>query len=267
MITGAAPSRDLPQNRAANDNGYGSVSRLTSHATRYTSQVSRLTFHVSSTPVSRTQVLCELRSLGEQHARRKKGKKGAERAARYELARAVAGLQLCLGRQLSFDERATALNAWYEKSKVFTMMEYDEQLALFMKELKTVKKPIGGDVAFRRMVQAVAKLPANELPVISAFKGAPEIWRRVAALHRELARQAKGGVYPLSSRDTASALGWEHQSAHALNDVLVELRVIEKAENGAAGKRKGVATKWCYLLPLYPIEVGAMADDDDNLPF
>jgi hypothetical protein len=215
-------------------------------------------------------LLSELRSLGEAYACRKSGRRGkssGERSARFELARAVRGLELCLGRKLSFDERVTALKAWYEKSKAVTKMEYDKQLALFMKELTSVKKPKGGDVEFRRMVQTVAKLPASELPAIDAFEGeAPETWRRVAALHREKARQAKGSVYELSSRDTGDALGWDHQAAHALNDVLEEAGVIKKAENGAAGKRKGVATKWRYLLPLDG-DVGASQNEEEDCPF
>ena len=155
----------------------------------------------------------------------------------------------------------------------------DKHLAHFLREIDKVKKPIGGNVEFRRMVQRVEKLTADELPVISAFEGeAPESWRRIAALHREKARQAKGGVYELSCRDAANALeGWDFRDAFVLNDALVMAGVIAKAENGAAtaGKQKGVATKWRYLLPLEGNEDvsrnGAVrapdADDDDNIPF
>jgi hypothetical protein len=265
MITGTTLNRDLPQN-GATGHGNGSVLKASSPQVSR-NQVSRLTFHVSSTPVSRTQVLSELRSLGEESALHKKGKKGAERRSRYELARAVRGLELRLGRRLSFDERVTALNAWYEKSKAFTKMDYDRQLALFMKELKTVKKPIGGDVAFLRMVQTVAELPVSELPWIEPFPdGGPESFRRAAALHREKAKQAKGGVYELSCRDLANAVRWDHREAHALNEALAEAGVIAKAENGAAGKRKGVATKWRYLLPLNG-DVGASQNEEDDCPF
>ena len=179
-------------------------------------------------------------------------KKGAERRARFELARAVHGLEQCLGRELSFDEQVTAFNAWYEKGRAFMKVKYDKQLALFLRERSSVKKPKGGDIAFRRMIKTVVDLPANELPVISAFMGdAPETWRRIAALHREKARQAKGGVYELSCRDTANALeGWDHREAHALNDALAKACVIERVENGVPGKRKGVAARWRYLLPL-----------------
>jgi hypothetical protein len=170
--------------------------------------------------------------------------------------------------------------------------KHDKHLAHFLREIDKVKKPIGGDVAFRRMIQTVAKLPVDELPVISGFEdGGPISWRRIAALHRELAKQANGGVYKLSCRDTADALeGWSFQDAFALNDALVEAGVITKAENGAAGKRKGVATKWRYLLPLdgdegenkgtdsygdVPAEPmpdwlngeKAIEVDDDNIPF
>ena len=170
------------------------------------------------------------------------------------MARAVRGLEQCLGRELSFDEQVAAFNGWYKKGAAFMRGKYDKQLALFLRERASVKKPRGGDIAFRRMVKTVAELPASELPVISGFEGAaPETWRRVAALHREKARHAKGGVYELSCRDTANALeGWDHRDAHALNDALAKAGVIEKVEKGAVGKRKGVAARWRYLLPLYP---------------
>ena len=198
------------------------------------------------TPVPRA----ELHALGGSCAC---SKKGAERRARFELARAVQGLEQCLGRKLSFNEQVTAFNAWYEKGRAFMKGKYDKQLALFLRERGSVKKPRGGDIAFRRLVKTVTELPASELPVIGAFEGdAPETWRRIAALHREKARQAKGGVYGLSCRDTANALeGWDHREAHALNEALAKAGVIKKVGNGAVGKRKGVAARWRYLLPLY----------------
>jgi hypothetical protein len=226
--------------------------------------------HVSRDPV-RTDASTHvtLRALGERCACPKKGN---ERRSRFELAREVRAFAQCLGRQLSFGEQVTAFNGWYEKGKPNMTTDYDNQLALFLREQASVKKPKGGDVEFRRMVLTVAKLPVSELPVISAFEGeAPETWRRVAALHREKARQAKGGVYELSSRDTANALeGWDHQAAHALNDVLAEAGVIKKAENGAAGKQRGKATKWRYLLPLEgngEKAADAAADDEHDLPY
>jgi len=206
--------------------------------------------HVSRDPVrTYASTHVTLRTLGERCACPKKGN---ERRSRFELAREVRAFTQCLGRQLTFGEQVTAFNAWYEKGKPNMKTGYDKQLAMFLREQACVKKPKGGDVAFRRIVQKVASLPASELPVISAFGGeAPESWRRIAALHCEKAKQAKGGNYELSSRDTASALeGWDHRDAHALNNALAEAGVIEKVENGAAGKRKGIATKWRYLLPL-----------------
>lgn len=258
MITGTTPNRDLPQNGATNDKS-GSVLKassplgqnrgLKSSSLPVVQSSSAQVINCSSvqvTPVPRA----ELRALGESCAC---SKKGAERRSRFELARAVQGLEQCLGRELSFDEQVTAFDAWYEKGRAFMKEKYDKQLAVFLREQTSVKKPRGGDIAFRRMIKTVVDLPTNELPVISAFAGdAPKTWRRIAALHREKARQAKGGVYELSCRDTANALeGWDHREAHALNDALVKAGVIERVENGAPGKRKGVAARWRFLLPLY----------------
>src|SRR5262249_10994588 len=197
MITGTRPNRHLPQKGATNDKS-GSVLKSSSSLGLKSSSLP--VFQPSSlqvikcssfpvTPVPRS----ELRTLGESCAC---SKKGSERRARFELARAVHGLEQCLGRGLSFDEQVTAFNAWYEEARAFMKGKYDKQLALFLRERGSVKKPKGGDIAFRRMVKTVVELPDSELPVISAFEGdAPESWRRIAALHREKARQAKGGVY------------------------------------------------------------------------
>ena len=258
MITRTAANRELPQKEATNDKN-GSVLKsssplghdrgLKSSSLPALQSSSDQVIKCSSLPVTPVPH-AELRALGERCAC---SKKGAERRARFELARAVQGLEQCLGRELSFNEQVAAFNGWYKKGGEFMKGKYDKQLALFLRERASVKKPRGGDIAFRRMVKTVAELPASELPVISGFEGdAPETWRRVAALHREKARQAKGGVYQLSCRDTANALeGWDHREAYALNDALAKAGVIEKVENGAVGKRKGVAARWRYLLPLY----------------
>jgi hypothetical protein len=81
--------------------------------------------------------------------------------------------------------------------------------------------------------------------------GAPESWRRVLGLHREMSRRSirKDKTYFLTCRDTAKAFpGLSYQQAYNINLALVELDVIEIVRLG--DKREGGrATEFRYLLP------------------
>ena len=248
------------QRNGENGEDKESVSCLTSQGSRNTSQVSSLKVQVSrfKSQESVTKNQCErnpitrippstLTEMGEMCART--AKKVRERDSRYELAREIKGFQERIRRELSYEEHKTVIKAWFSKS---TNMEqnFDKHLAASLYEVTTVKKPKGGNGDFQRLVKTVSDTPVDKLPVIPREPDACEDWRRLAALHRELARRSKDGVYVLSLRDAASAIAGldKDQVAHA-NTALVRLGVIEKVDSGAAGKRKGVAARWRYLLP------------------
>jgi hypothetical protein len=234
-------------------------SRIKSQESR--SQESRISTQGASNQVTRIPPSV-LTTLGERCARTTK--KVREKDSRYELAREIKGLQERLGRELSFPEHMAVFNAWYNTGKAYMEESYDKQLAASLYEVTTVKKPKGGHADFQQLIRTVANIPVDQLPVIPAFPAAPEAWLRAAALHRELARQANGGVYALSYRDAACALeGWGKDFAGKLNHALTKVGVIEQVDAGApkgkgrgAAKRTGVAAQWRYLLPLY--------DEDDE---
>src|SRR4029434_5284795 len=55
----------------------------------------------------------------------------------------------------------------------------------------------------------------GEVPEILVYPSAPQSWRRMAALHRELSRPSANGTHFLSYRDAAKAcVGLSHQQAH-----------------------------------------------------
>ena len=79
---------------------------------------------------------------------------------------------------------------------------------------------------------------------------APEKWRRLAALHRELARQSANGTYFLTCRDAAKAHpGLNKDSALNINGALEQLGVI-KCERIGDPRPGGKASEFRYLLSL-----------------
>jgi hypothetical protein len=106
----------------------------------------------------------------------------------------------------------------------------------------------------------VAKLPSDQLPAIPEKPNAPESWRRLAALHRELSRLCGTPTYFLAYRDAARVSdGLSHQEAYEITGALFTLRVIKIENNGQAGLNSRQASEFRYLLP--PNENGAQEDD------
>jgi hypothetical protein len=66
-------------------------------------------------------------------------------------------------------------------------------------------------------LENVAKLSPDQLSAIPGKPKAPEQWRRLAALHRELSCGSAHYIYFLSYRDAANVFdGMTHQDAHAI---------------------------------------------------
>ena len=79
---------------------------------------------------------------------------------------------------------------------------------------------------------------------------APESWRRLAALHRELARQSANGMYFLGCRDAAKAHpALNKDLANTINRALDRLGVIKLLHVGDS-RPGGNASEFRYLLPL-----------------
>jgi hypothetical protein len=95
---------------------------------------------------------------------------------------------------------------------------------------------------------ALSRLPASALSEIPGMSDAPEYWRALAALHRELARQSANGTYFLSRRDAARAhASLNKDSANTINHALAQLGVIKVVRVGAT-RPGGKASEFRYLL-------------------
>jgi hypothetical protein len=107
--------------------------------------------------------------------------------------------------------------------------------------------PTGDGDALHRALARISSVPLVDLPGIV---DATESWRKVATLHRELARQSANGTYPLGCRDAAKAHHTLNKdSANKINHVLIQLGVIASVRIGDA-RPGGNASEFRYLLPL-----------------
>jgi len=187
---------------------------------------------------------------------------------RFELARHVRSVEQRIGGELTIDELTPALNEWYRLSRRFLdpAKKRDDYWALFLSELGKVRVLPGEGDTLNKALEAVLKLSLLQLPMIPDYAGAPESWRRIAALHRELSRLCANGTYFLSYRDAAKVCdGLSHQLAHAITSALASARfdVIEIVSKGKAGLNSGKAAEFRYLLPQ--TENGA--EDDEGIEF
>ena len=170
----------------------------------------------------------------------------------FKLAREVRGLEKEIGRKLTTVERTLAFDEWYYLSQGFldAGKSREDYFAEFFRKLGKVQVPTEDGDRLNKAVEAVVKLSVSELPVIPGMGDAPENWRRVLGLHREMSRRStrKNKTYFLSCRDTAKAVpGLSHQQAYDINLALVELDLIEIVRVG--DKREGgKATEFRYLL-------------------
>jgi hypothetical protein len=173
------------------------------------------------------------------------------RKRRWQLLRDLRAVELKLRRELEIAELMLALQEWYHLSQPFLdpakTPEY--YLAAFLAEFRKVRIPTGEGDTFNKALEAVSKFGVSELPVIPGIPNAPESWRRVSALHRELSRLATNGTYFLSYRDAAKVCdGLSHQFAHTITFALAKLGVIKIVRKGQARLNGGKAAEFRYLL-------------------
>jgi hypothetical protein len=210
---------------------------------------------VSVSPVSNGQGLEEeLKGLAARCACR-----ASDVAARrrFELARGIRALEKQKSRKLTTGERMLAFNAWHRASGWYLDPKTrDDHLASYLAELGKVRVPTGEGDTLKKALEHVSTLSVSELPVIPDYADAPESWRRIAALHRELSRRStnKNKTYFLSCRDAAKAYpGLSHQAAYTINLALEQLGVIEIVRIGDK-RLGGKASEFRYLLPQTEME-------------
>ena len=163
---------------------------------------------------------------------------------RWQLARDARAVELAIGRELTVAELTLILDEWCRCS-ILDSRKRDDHLAAFLVEVRKVRVATGQGDTVNKAVEHVSKLSTSQLEQILGIANAPESWRRLATMHREMFRLTGGNVYFLSCRDAAKASsGLTHQTANNINSILVKQRVIEIVERGTANR----ATRYRYLL-------------------
>jgi len=188
-----------------------------------------------------------LRMLAERNAcqARCTGKK-----ALWQLARDLCAAEKKLHRDLEIAEILVACGEWYRLSQPFLdpAKTYDTYLAALIAALRKVRVPTGEGETIEKAIKAVSNLSPSQLPMIPGYDIAPESWRRVAALHRELSWLCRGNAYFLSCRDGALAhSGLSYQAVSDINHALDRLGVIKLVRVGDR-RPNGKASEFRYLL-------------------
>jgi hypothetical protein len=174
------------------------------------------------------------------------------RKKRWKLMQDLAAVQKRIGRELNTDELLKTFDEWYRASQphLDPNKTREDYLAKFLGELGKVRVPTGEGAALKKALEQVSMLSIFDLPTLPQMLDAPESWRRLAALHRELARRSANGSYFLSCRHAAKAhSGLNKDSALTINRALEQLDVI-KCDRVGDTRPGGKASEFRYLLPL-----------------
>jgi CHC2 zinc finger len=180
---------------------------------------------------------------------------------RFKLARDLAAVQKRIGRDLSLAEIKRTCDRWEGASTPFVGLwdDDDYHFTKLLAELPKVRVPTGEGDTLNKALEAVSKLSLHQLPEIPGCAVAPERWRRIAALHRELSRLGANGKYFLSYRDAYAGLS--HQQAYDITTgALVRAGVIRIDNKGRAGLNSSKAAEFRYLLP----QTENPCDDDEG---
>src|SRR5262245_35731915 len=145
------------------------------------------------------------------------------RERRWQLARDLIAVEKRILRKLTLDEQIRAFDKWHHVSRAYLdpKKTRDVYLAAFLSELRKVRVATGEGEALKKALECVWSFGIDDLPALPGMPNAPESWRRLAALHRQLARQSANGIYFLSCRDAARAhLSLNKDSASNIQHVL-----------------------------------------------
>jgi len=180
----------------------------------------------------------------------------------WQLARHLCAAEKKLRRELGLAEILVAYDEWYQLSQPFLdpAKVYDTDLAALIAALRKVRVPTGEGETIEKALKAVSKLSTAQLPMIPGYDNAPENWRRLAALHRELSRSCRGNTYFLSCRHGALVYsGLSYQAASNINHALDRLGVIKLVRVGDRHPT-GKASEFRYLLA----DADTSSDEDEQ---
>lgn len=173
------------------------------------------------------------------------------REKRWKLWGDLKAIEKRLNRKLDIRECLIAFEAWHTVSGQFLdpAKTKEDYLARFLGERRKRRVATGeGDT----LANALLRIEMLPLPQIPKLPNAPLTWRRVAALHREMAR-ATGGDYFLGCRDAIKAAGLRSaDQGRIINDALFAcgLTQLKRAGRGVPG---GEASTWKYLGQIPPL--------------
>jgi len=174
---------------------------------------------------------------------------GTARKHRWKLLRDVAALEKRIFRKLTPTEHMTIAETWHAASAphLDPKKTHDDYIGAYFGEISKVRVPTGEGEALNRALDRISSVPLVDLPELV---DPPESWRKVATLHRELARQSANGTYFLGCRDAAKAHhSLNKDSANNVNHALAQLGVIVPVRVGDA-RPGGKASEFRYLLSL-----------------
>ena len=186
------------------------------------------------------------------------------RTRRFKLLRDLKAVEKQIGHRLQIAELTIAFDEWHQLSLRFLdpAKTRDYYEAKFLCEFSKVRFATGEGM-LATALENVARLSHDQLPTIPGKPSAPENWRRLAALHRELDRLCGIPTYFLAYRDAAKICDrLSHQEADVITGALGSLGVIKIVSKGDARLNGGKAAEFRYLLPQSSqMENGADEDD------
>jgi hypothetical protein len=164
--------------------------------------------------------------------------------------RDLRAVQKQVDRKLTESELMLAFDEWHRSSSMFLdpAKAQADYLAAFLAEVGKVRVATGEGETLKTARENVSKLWLDELVIVPGFPTAPESWRKLLSLHRELSRLTANGIYFVSYRDAAEICGVTHQAAHTITGALVTLGAIEIVAKGRAGSNSRKAAEFRYLL-------------------
>jgi hypothetical protein len=168
------------------------------------------------------------------------------------LARDLKAVAKRIGRKLNVGELMLTFYEWHRLSEPFlgAGKTHDHYWMRFLAQLHKVRVPTG-EGTISEALQYVSKLTEADLPIVPGCIVALKV-RKIAALHRELARRSKKADkrYFLSYRDAAKVCdGLSQQEAHTITFALATIGVIDFVDKGKAGLNSRKAAEFRYLSP------------------
>jgi len=169
----------------------------------------------------------------------------------WQLARDIRGVEKRIGRKLIVVELMQTFDEWHRLSgPVLDAGKLREDYWTdFLAQLQKVRVPTGVG-AIAEALETVSKLREAELPIVPGYCNGVKP-RKIAALHRELARRStnKDKRYFLSYRDAAKVCdGLSHQEAHTVTLSLASVGVIKIVSKGQPVPNSRQAAEFRYLL-------------------